>query len=113
MIFMKKKYKVIISLVLISIGIQFFRPSKNLQYAATSSDFLVYENASEPIRHLYTNACYDCHSNHTNYEWYDNIAPISWYVDSNIKRGTFALDFSNWKNLSEIEKEIHVLCHSI
>lgn len=106
MIFMKIKYKVVISLVLVSIGIQFYRPSKNLQHAAISSDFLVYENAPEPIRSLYTNACYDCHSSHTNYEWYDNIAPISWYVDDNIKRGTFALDFSNWKNLSEIEKEI-------
>ncbi|SFV70013.1 hypothetical protein MNB_SV-3-630 [hydrothermal vent metagenome] len=41
-------------------------------------------------------SCYDCHSNNTEYKWYDNIAPLSWYVDNNILKAKFSLNFSKW-----------------
>ena len=32
-------------------------------------------------------SCYDCHSYQTKMPWYGNIAPISWEVRGNIKKG--------------------------
>ncbi|MEP0266321.1 heme-binding domain-containing protein [Dokdonia sp.] len=103
---MKLKYKIIVLILLMLVCIQFYRPNKNVQKGATISDILISKNAPAEISKLYTNACYDCHSNYTNYEWFDNIAPVSWFIDANIEKGVSVLNFSNWKNISIIEKEI-------
>jgi hypothetical protein len=41
-------------------------------------------------------ACFDCHSNETRWPWYAQIAPIGWFLVSDVEeaRGTFNL--SNW-----------------
>ena len=103
---MKLKYKSAILCLMLFGLIQFYRPAKNIQSAINENDFLLTENAPVEIASLYKKACYDCHSNNTDYSWFDNIAPLSWYVDSNIKRGVFGLNFSDWKKLTAIDKEI-------
>lgn len=103
---MKFKYSIVITILVLIVAIQWHRPYKNSQSVITSSDFLVYENAPEDVRILYTKSCYDCHSNYTNYTWFDHIAPISWYVNKNIKNGVFVLNFSNWEHITNLEKEI-------
>jgi len=103
---MKLVSKIGATVLFIFIAIQWYRPYKNAQISSDYADLLISENAPKEVIALYRNACYDCHSNYTQYAWFDNIAPISWYVDSNIKEGKFVLNFSNWKNLTVIEKEI-------
>lgn len=39
-------------------------------------------------------ACYDCHSNETEWPWYSNIAPMSWLQQSDVDRGREDLNFS-------------------
>ncbi|HVF13232.1 MAG TPA: heme-binding domain-containing protein [Acidimicrobiales bacterium] len=41
-------------------------------------------------------ACYDCHSNETEWPWYSYVAPMSWLVRYDIDRGREALNFSEW-----------------
>lgn len=41
-------------------------------------------------------ACYDCHSDETRWPWYSHIAPVSWLVASDVKRGREHLNFSEW-----------------
>ncbi|MDY8137330.1 heme-binding domain-containing protein [Aquimarina sp. 2201CG5-10] len=103
---MTLKFKVFIVILILGILIQFYRPHKNVQKEVSANDFLVYEKAPNNVKQLFINACYDCHSNQTNYEWFDNIAPISWYIDNNIKEGVFVLNFSEWANYETIDKEI-------
>jgi hypothetical protein len=47
-------------------------------------------------RALAQRACFDCHSNETNWVWFDNIAPASWYVAHHIDDGRRSLNFSEW-----------------
>jgi hypothetical protein len=42
-------------------------------------------------------ACFDCHSNQTEWPWYASIAPASWLVQSDVERGRTTLNFSEWK----------------
>ena len=35
---------------------------------------------SPQTRELAARACFDCHSNQTDWRWFTNVAPISWYV---------------------------------
>lgn len=85
---------------------QFYRPNKNSQEFATATDFLNLEHAPKEIRVLIKNSCYDCHSNYTNYDWFDNIAPIAWLVDNNVKKGKEVLNFSEWEATELISKKI-------
>ncbi len=56
------------------------------------------------IKVLLKNACYDCHSNEVKYPWYSNIAPFSWMINTHIKDGRKALNFSLWENYTKEEK---------
>ena len=64
------------------IGIQFYRPQKNVSTQAPGpEDFLVKHAAPDEVRRLFSVACYDCHSNNTRYPWYAEIQPLGWWLD--------------------------------
>lgn len=52
-------------------------------------------NAPE-TRELAARACFDCHSNQTDWPWYSNVAPLSWLIRSDVMRGREELNFSEW-----------------
>ena len=91
---------VCILLVIALISIQFYRPNKNIQDTPTANDFLMYQKAPENVVGLITNSCYSCHSDHSDYTWYDNIAPISWYVDRHVKEAKESLNLSEWAGIN-------------
>lgn len=98
------KKKVLLFLLIVCVAIQFYRPNKNSQKQDTLDDFLIAEKAPKQVRALIKESCYDCHSNQTNYLWFDNIAPVAWYVDNHIKEGKEHLNFSNWSTLDSRDK---------
>ena len=51
---------------------------------------------SPRTRDLTVRACFDCHSNESEWPWYSNIAPVSWYVQSHVEDGRRKLNFSEW-----------------
>jgi len=52
--------------------------------------------APPQIKTLLRRACYDCHSNETRWSWHTYVAPISWLVERDVKRGRQELNFSEW-----------------
>lgn len=61
--------------------------------------------APKEVMKLLKTSCYDCHSNHTKWPWYSNIAPISWQVHSNVKNGRNWLNFSIWNRYTQKQKQ--------
>jgi hypothetical protein len=51
---------------------------------------------SEATRALATRACYDCHSNQTEWRWYTSVAPASWLAQHDVDDGRRKLNFSEW-----------------
>jgi hypothetical protein len=51
---------------------------------------------SETTRNLAARACYDCHSNQTEWPWYSNVAPVSWLNQWDVDRGRGKLNFSEF-----------------
>ncbi|MEI7742358.1 MAG: heme-binding domain-containing protein [Chloroflexota bacterium] len=51
---------------------------------------------SQTTRDLAVRACFDCHSNQTEWPWYSNVAPVSWLVQRHVNEGRQKLDFSTW-----------------
>jgi len=41
-------------------------------------------------------ACWDCHSNRTEWPWYSRVAPVSWYVAHDVDDGREHLNFTEW-----------------
>ena len=93
----------IIFLLLTFIVIQFFQPEKNSGEVSSNHIFNQVE-VPENIQTILTTACMDCHSNQTNYWWYNHIAPVSWMVSDHITEGKSELNFSEWGTMDIFEK---------
>ena len=52
---------------------------------------------SSETRDLVRLACFDCHSNETQWPWYANVAPVSWLVAYDVGHGRRHLNFSDWR----------------
>lgn len=61
---------------------------------------------SPRTRGLAVRACFDCHSNETEWPWYSNIAPLSWYVQSHVDEGRRELNFSEWARRQDEADEV-------
>ncbi|XLS27866.1 heme-binding domain-containing protein [Flavobacteriaceae bacterium M23B6Z8] len=105
---MKILKKLLIVLLIVFIVIQFFRPEKNLSDTIPATDFIAMTNPSPAIETTLRNACYDCHSNNTNYPWYNQIAPVSFMIAEHVKDGKKHLNFSEWGTYSS-KKKAHKL----
>lgn len=92
------------ALLVILVVFQFFRPEKNLGETNTPGDFVQSANMPDTLARIFLNSCYDCHSNHTNYPWYSQIAPASWYLHKHVVEGKEAMNFSAWGSLGDAEK---------
>lgn len=51
---------------------------------------------SQATRDLTARACFDCHSNETDWPWYTNLAPVSWLTTRDVDEGRHELNFSEW-----------------
>ncbi len=91
------------------IGIQFYRPVKNLSAESPSPHDLV-EMYSPPVevKDLLARACYDCHSNHTRYPWYAEIQPVGWWLADHVEEAKSHLNFSKFGSYTR-KRQIHKL----
>jgi hypothetical protein len=102
------KKKIIISLVVVLILIQFIRVDKTNPPIDLSKDFVTLVKPPVEMVSLLKKACYDCHSNETTYPWYFNVAPIAWWAKDHVNDGRKHLNFSIWGNYKE-ERKAHKL----
>ena len=56
--------------------------------------------AAEEVMEVLRNACYDCHSNETQWPWYSRVAPISWRIAKHVEMGRGNLNFSEWEGMT-------------
>jgi Haem-binding domain len=53
-------------------------------------------------RALAVRACFDCHSNQTDWPAYSHVAPFSWVVQRNVRTARTVLNFSDWSRRYEL-----------
>jgi len=102
---MKIIKKIAVALLVILIAMQFYRPEKNTAQGDHTTVFLTETNPPEEVKLILKNTCYDCHSNHTRYPWYNNVAPISYWLADHIEHGKGELNFSEWERYSNKKKD--------
>ena len=75
---------------------QFIRPAGNKNKELLPTDFTKLYKVPDSVQSVLQNACYDCHSNNTDYPWYANIEPAGWMLARHIKNGKADLNFSDF-----------------
>ena len=112
----KSRLRLVLLMVLASfLIIQFFRPEKNLGEIETAEDFIQVTGIPDTLARVLMNSCYDCHSNRTRYPWYNNIAPVSWYLNAHVVEGKAHLNFSSWALLEKRKKisQLNDICSEV
>lgn len=94
---------------------QFIRPAKNL----SNDDTYHLRNTGllpSDIEATLDRSCYNCHSNYTEYPWYNEVEPVGWLVAHDVNEGKEHLNFSEFTNkplwkqyqyLGEISEVVH------
>jgi hypothetical protein len=102
---MKILKKISFLLLLVFVALQFYRPEKNTSQGNHASVFIAETNPPKPVKKILTETCYNCHSDNTAYPWYNNVAPVSYWLSEHIEEGKQHLNFSDWENYSMKQKE--------
>lgn len=97
---MGRKKKVIITIFIVLIIIQFIQPARNISVQALPTDIVNVQSVPQHVQTIFQNACYDCHSNNTRYPWYTNIQPLGWVLARHINKGKADLNFSDFGSYS-------------
>ena len=106
---MKWIKRFLILALLVFIGMQFIRPGKNVDKGYESvQPFLAETKPIASVATVLEETCFDCHSNHTRYPWYAEVAPVSYWLADHIRHGKGELNFSKWSSYS-VKKKDHKL----
>jgi len=91
--------RIIVGIILAAfIGIQF--------YTVERTNPPVTGDLKEPaeVKEILQRACYDCHSNETEWPFYSYVAPFSWLVVKDVDEGRKELNFSNWARIARVKQ---------
>jgi hypothetical protein len=97
---MRPTKKILIGLLGVLALIQFIQPSRNKSSEMLSTDLAKTINIPGNVQSVLKVACYDCHSNNTNYPWYSRIQPLGWLLARHIRKGKAELNFSEFGSYS-------------
>ena len=96
-----KIVKIIAVVLLVGfVVIQFVPTERNQSNVVPKTDFLLVNRTPENMSALLQESCYDCHSNNTDYPWYNKIQPVAWFMEDHVKDGKSELNFNEWDMLS-------------
>lgn len=105
------------ALLILFVAAQFVRPAKTNPVFDEANAIQVHVEMDAEVSAILSRACYDCHSNKTDWPWYSKVAPMSWLVISHVNDGRRHLNFSEWekydrskavKKLHEIDEEVGI-----
>ncbi len=102
---MKIGKKIAWALLVVLVGMQFIRPEKNQDSSDHLAAFLSETNPPAEVRELLKTGCFDCHSNQTEYPWYNSVAPVSYWLAGHVNDGKKHLNFSAWDTYDAKRKD--------
>ncbi|WP_299222363.1 heme-binding domain-containing protein [uncultured Aquimarina sp.] len=97
--------KIGISLVILIVILQFFRPDKNESGYETIAAFEAQTMPSSEVKEILRANCYDCHSSQTQYPWYAEITPVNYWLADHIAHGKGHFDASAWDAYTDKKKD--------
>ena len=97
----KMTKKIFVGLVMLFLIMQLLQPTRNIAEGPFENDISKVYALPVDVQNVFTQKCYDCHSNNTKYPWYIHIQPIGWWMASHIKEAKDEINFSEFKTYNE------------
>ena len=113
---MKKLIKIVLFIILLGfVVIQFFRPERTSTEVYGENHITKKMSVPDNVHQILKRSCFDCHSDHTTWPWYTNIAPVSWLVAKDVRNGRSKMNFSEWGKIPESKSEarLEAICDEI
>ena len=102
--------KVVMLVVILFALIQFIpKPKKNINDSISIASIDELYSVPDAVKHLMKVACYDCHSNNTQYPWYSNLQPVAWFLNYHIADGKKELNFDEYMRRNQCPQH-DILC---
>ncbi|QNK61566.1 heme-binding domain-containing protein [Pedobacter sp. PAMC26386] len=98
-----KKLKVFLSVLAVLLLIQFIRPKIDYGHQKAKSSVFPHD-----VEAILQRSCYNCHSNHADLKWFDQITPANWIVADHIEKGRSVLNFSDWENIEKPDQNAKI-----
>jgi len=92
---MKSFRIVLLALLAILVGIQFVPVDRS--NPPVTQEIV----APQAVKDILKRACYDCHSNETQWPWYGHVAPVSLLLANHVEEGREHLNFSEWDQVKD------------
>ena len=93
---MNRVNKILLAILIVLIVIQFIQPARNKSGQVLATDMAAMYKMPDTVQAILKTACYDCHSNNTNYPWYTYVQPVGWMLANHIRNGKEELNFSEF-----------------
>ena len=88
--------RVILALVVLFMIAQFIRPSRTNPPVDPALAINASQTVGPAIHSIFARSCNDCHSDLTIWPWYSSVAPTSWLLSYDVKKGRSAMNLSRW-----------------
>ena len=93
---MKTRNRILIGVPAFLLLIQFLGPEKSNPPIDPLRTVEAHLKVTSQVSALFERACQNCHSHKTEWSWYSNVAPVSWFVIDNVNFGRSLMNFSDW-----------------
>ncbi len=104
-----------IAIAVAFVVIQLFRSERENPPVDPANTLYAVVHVPDNVRNILERACFDCHSNQTQWPWYSAIAPAMWAVAHDVEEGREHLNFSefgSYKPLRAVAK-LDMVCEQI
>ncbi len=93
---MKWLKRALVALATLFVVAQVIRPSMTNPPVDESRTLQAKAQISPEVYAILERSCNDCHSNKTEWPWYSQVAPVSWYLSNHVSDGRRQLNISDW-----------------
>ena len=101
-----KIFKIIGWVLLIAlIVIQFIPSELNDKESNSGKKITELYQVPDDVQKVLKVSCYDCHSNKTEYPWYNKIQPVGMFLEDHVKEGKSELNFDEFGSYTRKKKD--------
>ena len=102
---MKKALKItVIGVAILFVLAQFVRPDLSRPPVVRGQELEATSEVPEHVAAIFERSCNDCHSHNTDFPWYSQVTPVSWWLKDHIEHGREHLNFSVWNTYNTDRK---------
>ena len=98
----RKRVQILLIVLAVAVlAIQFVGPKRTNPPIDPSRELSAHVKTPPEVAGILERSCLDCHSHQTRWPWYSKVAPVSWFVISDVNEARRHMNFSDWAKYNQ------------